>query len=170
MRPSRISIQVERGPICLYHNPSVCAPSRILLRVMREGGRGEEDEVTLKRDRGIHSTFPTISLFYDRSGESMITLKTGSASQFSGRNEIDLNWYQSPKFWMRQREFWRFISLVKQISGIQSCLSALDARRFADFGKIVHIYRTASSNKCTARNACSIRMKTRVRRYKQVYI
>lgn len=73
-------------PPLRYHSPSVCA---ILDTTGLQWG-----EVTLERDRGTRGARPVKSLFYDRSAGSMATSKTGSASRFSGRNEIDFNWYQ----------------------------------------------------------------------------
>lgn len=69
-------------------------------------GRLRWDEVTLEGDAMAPTAHSLLakSLFYDRFGVSMATARTGSASRFLGWNVIDLNWYQSPKSWMRRRE------------------------------------------------------------------
>lgn len=86
MRPSRISIQVVRGPIrpCGI-TARVCARSWILL-----GGYNEAKQPSKEL---VVPAVPLLakSLFYDRSGGSMATSKVAPASRFSGRSGIDLN-------------------------------------------------------------------------------
>lgn len=86
MRPSRISIQVERGPIrpCGI-TARVYARSWILLGSYN-GTKQPSKEI-------VAPVVPLLakSLFYDRFGGSMVTSKTAPASRFSEWSGIDLN-------------------------------------------------------------------------------